>query len=102
VDYPIFHICDVFIIMMENSPISWLGYSEKSCLASIMSMNIEVEKHSTDDECECQSGFECEKVQIQDLKSFSEIHLFSRSISETHTTERLPESQPQCFSCTVF
>lgn len=84
--------------MMENSPVSCLGFSEKSCLASIMSINMERSRHSTDDECEC----EYVQIQTQDLKSFSEIHLLSRSISETHTTERQSESQPQCFSCTLF
>ena len=88
--------------MVEGSLVSLLGYSEKSCLASIMSINMEGERHSTDDECDSHCGCKDEEVKLQDFKSFAEIHLMSRSVSESQKSDRRPETQPQCFSCTLF
>lgn len=80
---------------MESNPIR-VAESYRSYLASIMSIGKISERDDGIDE-----EYISESVQLSEVQSFVDIHLVSRSVSNT-SRERLTENTSNCILCVLF
>lgn len=82
--------------MMDNKPVS-AAESYRSCLTSIMSLEMKIDKNSSiDEECEDES------VKMLEVQSFIDVHLVSRSVSGSSKAGSRVEVSSNCMLCILF